>query len=164
MGDSRLPQQGEGGLHDAECGLEILPVRADDGVLPAVVGPKQLVGTIEEVDTHRPDPTTDGEVDPWDAVTLEWTALKDRLRDTYRDLASDEGPSEEEIKAALATLAGAWDQVAASFSAAMGNPDTRAQLKKAAGSLATALGATVSGLGEEIRRPEESDGQPADNG
>ena len=90
--------------------------------------------------------------------------MKDRLRDTYRDLASDDGPSEEEIKAALATLAGAWDQVAASFSAAMGNPDTRAQLKKAAGSLATALGATVSGLGEEIRRPEESDGQPADNG
>ena len=97
-------------------------------------------------------------------MTVEWTALKARLRDTYRDLASDDGPSEEEIKAALATLAGAWDQVAASFSAAMGNPETRAQLKKAAGSLATALGATVSGLGDEIRSRDESDDEPADHG
>ena len=96
-------------------------------------------------------------------MTVEWTALKARLRDTYRDLASDDGPSEEEIKAALATLAGAWDQVAASFSAAMGNPETRAHLKKAAGSLATALGATVSGLGDEIRSRDESDDEPADH-
>jgi hypothetical protein len=124
---------------------------------------KQLIGTIEEVDTHRPDPTSNGESDPWDAVTVEWTALKDRLRRTYLDLASDDGPSEEEIRDALATLAGAWDRVAASFSAAMGDPETRAQLKKAAGSLATALGATVSGLGDEIRS-RESDDQPADHG
>jgi hypothetical protein len=116
------------------------------------------------VDTHRPDATSNGEVDPWDAVSAEWTALKDRLRRTYQDLASDEGPSEEEIKGALSTLAGAWDQVAASFSAAMGDPETRAQLKKAAGSLASALGATVSGLGEEIRNRDESDDQPADHG
>jgi hypothetical protein len=128
------------------------------------VGPEKLIGTIEEVDTHRPDATSNGEVDPWDAVSAEWTALKDRLRRTYQDLASDEGPSEEEIKGALSTLAGAWDQVAASFSAAMGDPETRAQLKKAAGSLASALGATVSGLGEEIRNRDESDDQPADHG
>jgi hypothetical protein len=128
------------------------------------VGPEKLIGTIEEVDTHRPDATSNGEVDPWDAVSAEWTALKDRLRRTYQDLASDEGPSEEEIKGALSTLAGAWDQVAASFSAAMGDPETRAQLKKAAASLASALGATVSGLGEEIRNRDESDDQPADHG
>jgi hypothetical protein len=128
------------------------------------VGPKQLVGTIEKVETHQPDPTSNGEVDPWDAVSAEWSALKDRLRRTYRELASDDGPTEEEIKEALATLAGAWDQVAASFSTAMSDPDTRAQLKKAAGSLATALGATVTGLGEEIRNRDESDDRPADHG
>jgi hypothetical protein len=46
----------------------------------------------------------------------------------------------------------------------MGDPETRAQLKKAAASLASALGATVSGLGEEIRNRDESDDQPADHG
>ncbi|HEU4917451.1 MAG TPA: hypothetical protein VFV13_12905 [Acidimicrobiia bacterium] len=114
------------------------------------------------MDTHRADATSNGDADPWDAVTTEWSALKDRLRRTYEDLASDGGPSEEEIRSALATLAGAWDQVAASFSAAMGDPGTRAQLKKAAGSLAAALGATVSGLGTELEIRDDTDDQPAD--
>ena len=114
------------------------------------MGPEQLISTIEQVDTHQPDPTTNGETDPWDAVTDEWAKLKDRMRQTYRDLASADGPTEDEIRAALATLAGAWDQVAVSFRAAMGDPETRAQLKKAAGSFAAALGATLSGLGGEI--------------
>lgn len=161
MGDTRLPQEGERGLHDAEGGLEILPVGADHRVLPAEMGAKQLVGTIEEVDTHQPDPTSNGEIDPWDAVTAEWTALKTRFQDTYQRIASEDAPTEEEIKIALATLAGAWDQVAASFSAAMGDPETRAQLRRAAGSLASALTATVSGLAEDIR--SRDDDQPADH-
>jgi hypothetical protein len=94
-------------------------------------------------------------------VTAEWAALKERLRRTYTNLASEDGPSEEEIRAALATLAGAWDQVASSFTAAMSHPETRAQLKKAAGSLAAALGATVSGLGREFDR-NDTDDRPAD--
>jgi hypothetical protein len=105
-----------------------------------------------------------GEVDPWDAVTAEWAELKERLRNTYQDLASDDAPTEEEIRSALATLAGAWDQVAASFSAAMADPETRSQLKKAAGSLAAALGATVTGLGKELDTRDETDDQPADHG
>jgi hypothetical protein len=116
------------------------------------------------VDTHRPDPTSNGEVDPWDAVTAEWAELKERLRRTYRDLASDDAPTEEEIKNALATLAGAWDQVAASFSSAMADPETRSQLKKAAGSLAAALGATVTGLGKELDTRDNTDDRPADHG
>jgi hypothetical protein len=128
------------------------------------VGPKELVGTIEKVETHQPDPTSNGEIDPWDAVSAEWSALKTRLKDTYQRIASDDAPTEEEIKEALATLAGAWDQVAASFSAAVGDPETRAQLKKAAGSFAAAVGATMSGLGEELRSRDETDDQPADHG
>jgi hypothetical protein len=128
------------------------------------VGPKQLIGTIEKVETHQPDPTSNGKVDPWDAVSAEWSALKTRLRDTYHRIASDDAPTEEEIKDALATLAGAWDQVAASFATAMSDPDTRAQLKKAAGSLAAAVGETLSGLGGAIDDRHESDDQPADHG
>jgi hypothetical protein len=105
-----------------------------------------------------------GEVDPWDAVTVEWGELKERLRRTYQDLASDDAPTEEEIRNALATLAGAWDQVAASFSAAIADPETRSQLKKAAGSLAAALGATVTGLGKELDTRDDTDDQPADHG
>jgi hypothetical protein len=105
-----------------------------------------------------------GEVDPWDAVTVEWGELKERLRRRYQHLASDDAPTEEEIRNALATLAGAWDQVAASFSAAMADPETRAQLKKAAGSLAAALGATVTGLGQELESRDDADDEPTDHG
>lgn len=97
-------------------------------------------------------------------MTAEWGELKERLRRTYQELASDDAPTEEEIRKALATLAGAWDQVAASFSAAIADPETRAQLKKAAGSFAAALGATVTGLGTELESRDKTDDRPTDHG
>jgi hypothetical protein len=128
------------------------------------VGAKQLVGTIEKVETHQPDPTSNGETDPWDAASVAWSSLKDRLWNAYRQAATDAGPKEEEVKDALSTLAGAWDQVAASFSAALSDPDTRASLKRAASSFAAALGTTVSGLGDEIRGRDEPKAPPTDLG
>jgi hypothetical protein len=116
------------------------------------------------VETHQPDPTSNGEIDPWDAVSAEWSTLKTRLKETYRRIASEDAPTEDDIKDAFATLAGAWDQVAASFSSAMRDPDTRAQLKRAAGSFAAAVGATISGLGEELSNRDDNDDQPADHG
>jgi len=107
------------------------------------------------VETHQPDPTSNGETDPWDAASLDWSSLKERLWSAYRQTASDAGPTEDEIRKALSTLAGAWDQVSASFSAALSDPDIRASLKRAAGSFAAARGATVSGLGDEIKRRDE---------
>ncbi len=89
--------------------------------------------------------------------------MKDRLWSAYRQVSSGEGPTEEEIKEALATLAGAWGQVTASLSEAMSDPETRAHLKRAAGSFAAAFGATISGLGDEIRRRDEPR-EPADLG
>ena len=86
---------------DPERRFEISPIGAGDRVLATVVGAKQLVGTIEKVETHQPDPTSNGETDPWDAAALEWRSLKDRLWSTYRQAASDAGPTEEEIKEAL---------------------------------------------------------------
>jgi hypothetical protein len=84
------------------------------------------------------------------------------LKDTYRKVASDGGPTEDELKQAFATLAGAWDQVAASLSTALNDPDTRAHLKQAASSFATALGSTITDLGSEFNDSSVSSGQAGD--
>jgi len=104
------------------------------------------------VEQHQPDPTSDGATDPWDTVSAEFSSLGDRLGEIYRRIASEGGPTEDEIRGALATLAGAWDQVSGSFSTALSDPETRTHVKKVAGSLAAALGATISGLGDELER------------
>ena len=114
------------------------------------MSPKQLIGTIEQVETHQPDPTSYESADPWETASSDLSSLGDRLRDTYRRVASEEGPSEDELKEAFATLFGAWEQLAASLSTALNDPDTRAHLKRAAGSFAAALGATITDLGSEF--------------
>ena len=94
--------------------------------------------------------------------------MGDRLKDTYRRVASASGPSEDEVKAAFSTLIGAWDQVATSLSTALNDPDTRAHLKQAASSFAAALGATVTGLGDEMSggsvTADQSGGETVDQG
>ncbi|MEA1903081.1 MAG: hypothetical protein U9N56_06105 [Actinomycetota bacterium] len=107
------------------------------------------------METHETDPTTNRQPDPWDTVTSEFGGLGQRLKDTYRQVADDHGPTEEEIKGAFSTLAGAWDQVAESVTTALQDPQVREQLKDAASSLATALGATISELGSELKKTAE---------
>jgi hypothetical protein len=102
------------------------------------------------VETHQPDPTSDETTDPWGRVSTELSSLGERLRQAYGRVASEEGPTEEEIRSALTTLAGAWDQVAASLSTVLNDAETRAQLKRAAGSFAAALGTTIADLGDEF--------------
>lgn len=82
---------------------------------------------------------------------MEFGDLKDRLSDTYRRVADDHGPTEEEIRQALSTLAGAWDQVAESVTTALQDPDVREKLKTAASSFAAAFGNTISEFGAELR-------------
>ncbi|MGA7096878.1 MAG: hypothetical protein WB245_04855, partial [Acidimicrobiia bacterium] len=118
---------------------------------------EQLIGTIEQVETHPNDPTSQSEPDPWEAVSDQFSTLKGRLTDLYQQAAADGGPSESDVKEALSTLAAAWDRVADSVTTALGDPDTREGLKRAASSLATALGATVAGLGKELM-PEPTGG------
>ncbi len=100
-----------------------------------------------------PDP--EAAADPWHAVTGELGDLRGRIADTYRRVADDHGPSEDEIKQAFATLAGAWDQVAESVSTALRDPDVREKLKSAASSFANALGATITELGSELVTRED---------
>ena len=104
------------------------------------------------METHENDPTGNGAGDPWNDVTAELGSLGNRLRETYRKVADDRGPTEDEIKSAFSTLLGAWDQVAESVSAALNDPETRDHLKQAASSFASALGDTMSGIGDEIRK------------
>lgn len=101
---------------------------------------------------HESDPTAETQRDPWDDVSNDFSEIGHRLRDTYRKVAQDRGPSDDEIRNAFSTLAGAWDQVAESLSTALKDPRIREQLKDAASSLATALGATVSELGSELKK------------
>lgn len=120
------------------------------------MGAKQFVGTIEEVETHDQNPTTNGQRDPWSTFHDEFGDLGEKLKETYRNVASEAGPSEEEIREAFGTLIGAWDQVAGSVSTALQDPEVRARLKAAASSFATAVGNTIGELGDELL---ESDGR-----
>lgn len=131
-----------------------MTIGRDDGVLAAVVSPEELIGTIEEVETHEKDPTTEGQTDPWNEFHDEFGGLGQRLRDTYRRVASEGGPSEDEIKDAFGTLIGAWDQVAESVTTALEDPEVRERLKAAASSFATAVGNTISELGSELKDSE----------
>lgn len=95
---------------------------------------------------------TENEADPWDTLSSEFGDLRDRLKETYRQAADDSGPSENDVKDAFATLAGAWSQVATSVTSALKDPDARDQLKQAASSFAAALGTTISELGSELKK------------
>jgi hypothetical protein len=141
-----------------------MAIGRQDRVLAAEVRAKQLVGTIEEVETHDKDPTTDEHGDPWNTVQDELGGLGQRLKDTYRKVASEGGPSEEEIKDAFGTLASAWDQVAESVSTALQDPEVRQKLKTAASSLATAMGNTINELGAELRQYGDDATASADDG
>ena len=60
--------------------------------------------------TEHGDPGHNG--DPWEELTDDVVRLAEKLKATYRQVADEEGPSEAEIRQALATLAGAWNQIA----------------------------------------------------
>jgi hypothetical protein len=102
------------------------------------------------VEIHETDPTSESPNDPWDTVTSNFRELGDQLKSTYRKVADEGGPDEDEIRTAFATLIGAWDQVAESVSNALRDQATREKLKKAASSFATAVGSTLSDLGAEF--------------
>ncbi len=103
------------------------------------------------MESHKQDPTTNETGDPWTAFQDRFDGLRDRIADTYAKAAEGDGPTSEEVKAALGTLAGAWDQVASSVGKALSDPEVKDKLKDAASSFAQAVGATISDLGTELR-------------
>lgn len=73
------------------------------------------------------------------------------MKETYRKVASEGGPSEDDVKDAFDTLLGAWNQVAGSVSSALQDPEVRQRLKDAGAAFASAIGRTISDLGTELR-------------
>lgn len=121
------------------------------------MGAKQLVGTIEEVETHEPDPTREAEAEPWNTVHHRVGELGERLKATYLKVADGGGPSEEEIRQALTTLAGVWEQVSSSLGPVLEDPEVRRGLKLTAASLADALGDTIGGVSREWQDDSEEE-------
>lgn len=96
----------------------------------------------------------------WSDLTDDLLGLTERLRSTYRRAAAEDGPSEEDVRAAFHTLAGAWNQMAGSVATAIQDPEVRGHLKKAASSLVAAVSATLSEFspaGETPDAPDEPD-------
>jgi hypothetical protein len=100
----------------------------------------------------EPDRNDRGD-ESWTELTDELLALTNKLRTTYRRVADESGPTEEEIRRALGTLAGAWSQLAGSVSEAVADPEVRAHLRRAGGSFVSAV---TAGLGELASRPESN--------
>lgn len=99
-------------------------------------------------------------------MSADFSHLKGRFKGAYQQAAQEGGPTEQEIRKAFSTLAGAWDQVTESMSIALKDPETRELLKETASSLASALGGTLTDLGAELRKmgDEEEDFAPSQPG
>jgi hypothetical protein len=100
---------------------------------------------------------SDHATERWGELTDELVALTERITATYREVAGEDGPSEEEIRRALRTLAGAWGQVSVSVGRALGDPQVQLHLGRAAGSLSRAVSATLSEFGREGTVDAETD-------
>jgi hypothetical protein len=92
-------------------------------------------------------------------VRVELDGAGGRFRDIYQRVSSGEGPSESELRDAFSTIAGAWDQVSETFTTAMSDPDLRMQLRRALSSLATAVGNTLTELGDELSHAVPAEGE-----
>jgi hypothetical protein len=124
------------------------------------------------MDTHPDHPTSEPDpdegltdTDPWDEAADRMRALGARLKDQYRDMVGDEGPSEGDVRDAFRTLGSAFERVLDAVSSAFRDPDVREQTKQAAASFVSALGATFDELGDELRRATrrgEHEAEPAD--
>lgn len=98
--------------------------------------------------SQQPDPGT-----AWSDLTDELLGLTNRMKDTYRRVSDESGPSETEVKEAFETLSAAWGQVAGAVGAAVADPEVRTHLRRAAGALADAVTASLSELNPEGRPP-----------
>jgi Flp pilus assembly pilin Flp len=78
--------------------------------------------------------------------------VTDKLKDRYREVVGDDGPSEDQVKDALRTLGTAVQAVFDSVGTAMRDPEVRTQVKDAAAGFMSAVGQTFTDLGSELRR------------
>jgi conjugal transfer/entry exclusion protein len=107
------------------------------------------------VDTHNSDGREEDVDDPWQQVAHQFGSLGQKLRDRYREVAGEAGPSDEEVQRAIGTLTGAIDRIAEAVGTAVRDPEVMDQMKRAAASFGSAVSSAFSGLGERRPPPEE---------
>lgn len=123
---------------------------------------EELVGTIKQVEKHNDDPIDNDADDPWDRLADQFSSLGDKLKSRYREVSGEEGPSEEELRAALRTLGGAWDRFAEAVSTAIKDEEVRRSVKQTASSLAEAIGAAFNEIPAYLRRKSTDHEQGGD--
>ncbi len=77
--------------------------------------------------------------------------LGSKLRTRYQEIVGNDGPAEEEVREAFATIGTAAHSLVDSIGESMRDPEVREQLKEATSTFFTAIGKTLSQLGDELR-------------
>ena len=116
------------------------------------------------METHDNDPRDDGFAEgasdeAWRQASQHFTALGSKLRTRYQEIVGEDGPAEEEVREAFATIGTAAQSLVDSIGESMRDPEVREQLKDATSTFFSAIGKTLSQLGDELRatRFDESD-------
>lgn len=106
------------------------------------------------MDTHDDDPRGEDPTDPWHQATEQLSSLGSKLRDRYAEIVGDHGPAEDDVREAVKTIGTAARSMFESISASMRDPEVRDQVKEASAAFFSAVGRTLSELGDELRKPE----------
>ena len=119
------------------------------------------------METHDNDPRDDGFAggasdEAWRQASEQFTHLGSKLRSRYREIVGEDGPAEEEVREAFATIGNAAHSLVDSIGESMRDPEVREQMKEATSTFFSAIGKTLSQLGDELRSTpfDESDETP----
>ncbi len=82
--------------------------------------------------------------------------LGSKLRTRYREIVGEDGPAEEDVRQAFTTIGTAAQSLVDSISESMRDPEVRDQVKEATSTFFSAIGKTLSQLGDELRSNDES--------
>ena len=82
--------------------------------------------------------------------------LGSKLRTRYREIVGEDGPAEEDVRQAFTTIGSAAQSLVDSISESMRDPEVRDQVKEATSTFFSAIGKTLSQLGDELRSNDES--------
>ena len=81
--------------------------------------------------------------------------LGSKLRTRYREIVGEDGPAEEDVRQAFTTIGTAAQSLVDSISESMRDPEVRDQVKEATSTFFSAIGKTLSQLGDELRSNDE---------
>jgi hypothetical protein len=112
------------------------------------------------VETHDNDPREDAHreeapEDPWAQASEQFSVIGSKLRDRYREIVGEDGPAEEDVRRAFTTIGSAARSLADSIGDSMRDPEVRDQVKEATSTFFSAIGKTLSQLGDELRPTDE---------